>query len=305
MDFDLTILGSNSAVPAFGRHPSCQVINHNNQKYMIDCGEGAQFQLSKYKVKRGNINHIFISHLHGDHYFGLVGLVNSFRLNGRKDDLHIYGPPKLIDIILIQVDVFSPEFGYKVHFHPLNYGESELIFENDYLLVYTIPLVHKTETNGFLFKEKVKPRKIIREKILEYDIPRHLIADIRFGADLVIDRKLIAKNEELTEPGKPSFSYAYCSDTVYNPDLASIIKDVTVLYHEATFMHDFEDKAAERYHSTTIQAAKIAEMSGAGKLLLGHFSARHYDLQPFQDEARTVFSETYLALEGTTFNISE
>lgn len=303
MDFDLTILGSNSAVPAFGRYPTCQVISHNNEKYMIDCGEGAQFQLSKYKVKRGNINHIFISHLHGDHYFGLVGLVNSFRLNGRKDDLHIYGPPKLIDILLIQVDVFSPDFGYKIHFHPLNYGSSELIFENKFLQVFTIPLIHKIETNGFLFKEKTKPRKIIREKILEYDIPRQLITDIRFGADLLIDGKLIAKNEELTEPGKLSFSYAYCSDTVFNPDMISIIKDVTVLYHEATFMHESEDKAKERFHSTTIQAAKIAEMSKVDKLLIGHFSARYDDLQVLQDEARTVFPETYLALEGTTFSI--
>lgn len=303
MNFDLTILGSNSAVPAYGRYPTCQVLLHHNERYMIDCGEGAQMQLSKYKVKRGNINYIFISHLHGDHYYGLVGLINSFRLNGRKEDLHIFGPPKLIDIITIQVDIFDESFGYKIIFHPLNFGISELIFENDLLEVFTIPLVHKIDTNGFLFKEKPKPKAILREKIDEYSIPRHLIDGIRRGNDLIVDGKFIAPNNELTGESKPIYSYAYCSDTCFSPEIAPIIKGVDLLYHEATFMSDAETKATERFHSTAAQAATIANMANVKKLIIGHFSAKYSDLNPLLQEAVDVFPNSFLATEGEVFNI--
>jgi ribonuclease Z len=270
---------------------------------MIDCGEGVQMQLSKYKVKRGNINHIFISHLHGDHYFGLVGLLNSFRLNGRKDDLHLFGPSKLIDIITIQVDVFDEDFGFKTIFHPLNFGVYELIYENSLLEVYTIPLVHKIDTNGFLFKEKPKPKSILKEKIDEYKIPNHLIAGIRNGDDLILDGVLIAKNCELTGESKPTFSYAYCSDTMFSPDIVPLIQHVDLLYHEATFLNDSEDKASERYHSTAAQAATIAKLANAKKLIIGHFSARYADLNPFLSEAKSIFDNTFLATEGEVFSI--
>jgi ribonuclease Z len=303
MDFDLTILGSNSAVPAFGRHPSSQVLRFHTQKFMIDCGEGTQFQLSKFKVKRGSINHIFISHLHGDHYFGLVGLINSYRLNGRKENLHVYGPPKLVDILRIQVNFEAEDFGYPLFFHALSFESSEKIYDDKHLEVFTIPLLHKIECNGFLFKEKPRPRKIISDKIREFKIPFEKIEDIRYGADYTLLNGEIISNQVLTEAPSASASYAYCSDTKFTTDIVPLIKGVDLLYHEATFMEESKEKAADRYHSTAMEAATIAKMANVGKLIIGHFSARYQDLQPLLHEARAIFPNTELALEGDLFQV--
>jgi ribonuclease Z len=305
MDFDLTILGSNSAVPAFGRHPTSQVLRYKTSKYLIDCGEGTQFQLSRFKVKRGTINNIFISHLHGDHYFGLVGLVNSFRLNGRKEPLNIFGPPQLLDIIKIQVKIDDEQFGYPVTFYPLTFGVSEKIFEDDNLEVFTIPMEHKIDCNGFLFKEKPRPRKIISDKIREHQISHEYIEFIRKGANFQKEDGTIVPNNELTEDPAPSVSYAFCSDTLYTENFLQLIDGVDLLYHEATFTNDSADKAKERFHSTAAEAATIAVKANVKKLLIGHFSARYADLQPLLEEAKSIFPNTQLATEGEIFQVGE
>lgn len=303
MDFELSILGSNSAVPAYGRFPTAQILQHHRTKYMIDCGEGAQMQLSKFKIKRGNLKHIFISHLHGDHFFGLVGLLNSLRLNGRKDDLHIYGPPTLADIIKIQVDFEKEDFGYIIHFHPLDFGTSKLILDEELIQVFTIPLEHKIDCNGFLFKEKPKPRKINGDAVKQHKVSKQVIEDLRSGKDFIKEDGEIIKNEVLTLPPPPSRSYAYCSDTRYTKNFLPIIKDVDLLYHEATFVDEDKDKAFERYHSTSSEAAEIAKLANAKKLLLGHFSARYQDLEPLLQEAKRIFDNSFLAIEGNTFKV--
>lgn len=303
MKFELSILGSNSAVPAYGRFPTAQILQHHRTKYMIDCGEGAQMQLSKFKIKRGNLKHIFISHLHGDHFFGLVGLLNSLRLNGRKDDLYIYGSPLLYNIIKIQVDIEKEDFGYKIIFEPLEFGDSKLILDDKYLQVFTIPLDHKIDCNGFLFKEKPKPRKINGDAVKKHKVSKEIIEDLRSGKDFINANGEVIKNELLTLPPPPSRSYAYCSDTRYNTDLIPIIKNVDLLYHEATFMEADKEKAYERFHSTGIQAAEIAKNSAVKKLLIGHFSARYQDLNPLLEEAKSVFKNTDLAIEGSSFLI--
>ena len=302
--FKLTILGSNSAVPAFNRYPTAQILALNNAKYMIDCGEGAQFQLSKFNIKRSGLNHIFISHLHGDHYLGLVGLLSTLKLNSRKENLHVYGPAYLKKIIDVQLDYDArKDTGFEIIFHALEFGKSEKSMEDEQIEVYTIPLDHKVECNGFLFKEKEGSRKIIFEKIQEYNIPTHKIKAIKLGADFVAEDGTVIDNNILTaEPSKPR-SYAYCSDTKYSESIIPIIKEANLLYHESTFMHDLQIIAAERYHSTSIEAAKIAKLANVKKLAIGHFSARYRNLEPMLAEAKTVFENTELGIEGTVFEI--
>lgn len=305
MDFELTIIGSNSAVPAHGRFPTSQLLKHHNQRYLIDCGEGTQFRMSYHKVKRSHLDHIFISHLHGDHYFGLVGLINTMRMSGRKQLLHVYGPEELKCIIELQVDLKNPDWGFEIEFHPLNKDVHECIYENNVLEVWTIPLDHKEMTcNGFLFKEKTKPRRIIASAIQEYEIPYDKINDIRYGSDFTDSKGVIHPNEKLTDKGAPSKSYAYCSDTKYSENILPYIQNVTLLYHEATFMEAEREKAEERYHSTAKQAAAIAVKAKVDKLLIGHYSARYANLTPLLEEAKAVFSNTELAHEGFTFVIS-
>lgn len=303
MNFNVSILGSNSAVAAYNRFPTAQVLQHHNQRYMIDCGEGTQFKLSQYGIKRSNLNHIFISHLHADHYLGLVGFISSLRLNGRTEDLHIYAPPYLERILDMQLKIDERINSFEYIFHPLRFGKSELIYENDLLEVYTIPLKHKIDCNGFLFKEKPKSRKIIAEKIAQYKIPYTKIDTIKKGANFTTASNEVILNETLTTEPEKAKSYAYCSDTMYSEAIVPIIKNADLLYHESTFLKAFEQKAIERYHSTTVQAATIAKKANVGKLLLGHFSARYKDLSPFLSEAQTVFNNSALAIEGKTFEI--
>lgn len=305
MSFELTILGSNSAVPAYGRHPSAQLLKYESERFLIDCGEGTQFRLTQYKVKRSNLNHIFISHLHGDHYFGLVGLINSMRMSGRKDELFVYGPPELEAILHLQIDLKDTSWGFPVHFIPLKEGENKVIMDLPKLQVSTIPLDHKGMLcNGFLFEEKTKPRRINGELIKKLKVPYPEIQAIKEGGDFIDSDGAVYSYQALTQDPLPSYKYAYCSDTKYNESIIPIIEGVDVLYHEATFMETEKDKADLRGHSTAKQAATMASKAKVGKLLLGHFSARYFDLNALLEEGRTVFPSSELALEGTKWLIS-
>lgn len=301
--FELTILGSNSAVPAHGRYPSAQIVKHNSSSILIDCGEGAQFQMNRYHVKRGNLDYILISHMHGDHYFGLVGLLNSMRLNGRTRELHVYGPPELDEIIRLQTHYDDGEWSFKLNFHALEFGKFQVIFESSDLIVSTIPLKHKLPCNGFLLKEKPKLLSIRAEALIEYEVPNTEIYPIKQGADFINSKGETIPNHLLTNKAKPSFSYAYCSDTLYDEDLLTYLEGVDLLYHEATFLKEDEEKAALRFHSTTWQAASIAKQAKVGHLLLGHFSAKYKDLQVYLEEAQACFPETSLAIEGNSYSI--
>lgn len=305
MQFEVTILGSNSAIPAFNRFPSSQILNYNGNLFMVDCGEGSQFQMSRYGVKRGKLDHIFISHLHGDHYFGLVGLLTSLHLNWREHPLHLYGPPELKEIIDLHFKHSKTTLKYELVFHPTSSDKPAVIYEDSLLTVETIILEHRLPTTGFLFREKKNLRKIVAEKISEYDIPHELIADIKKGADFTTAEGKVISNMELTiAPSRP-LSYAYCSDTIYTEAYLEQIKGVDLLYQEATFNNEHAQRAKETFHCTTSEAAQIAKKAEAKKLLIGHFSARYEDLNLLLAESREVFSESYLAEEGKTFQILE
>ncbi len=305
MQFEVTILGSNAAIPAYDRHPSSQVVSHNGHSYLVDCGEGTQFRMNKFGIKRGRLDHIFISHLHGDHYYGLVGLLTSFNLNWREHDLHLFGPPPLKDIIDIHFKYSNTELRFKLHFYPIDSQKPELVYENETLLVESIPLKHRLPTTGFLFREKKNLRKIISEKILEHNIPHQHITRIKRGEDFTTAEGKVILNDELTLDPFPPRCYAYCSDTSYCEEIIDQIKGVNTLYHEATFIEEHAKRASETFHSTTKQAAQIAYKANAGKLLIGHFSARYEDLNFLLNESRHVFPMTYIAEEGKTFSVAE
>lgn len=299
--FGVTILGNNSALPAYDRHPTSQAITLNEQLFLIDCGEGTQMQLAKYKVRRGRINHIFISHLHGDHYFGLIGLLTSMGLLGREQDLHLYGPPQLKEIIQLQLDVAATTLPYPLHFYGLE--EEGLILDHPKFSVECFKTQHRIPCFGFVIREKKKPRKINKEAALSYEIPSVYYERLKNGDDYETRDGKIIKNEWVTFPNTPGKSYAFCADTIYDPSIAEKTKGVTVLYHEATYLKDLEERAAARYHSTTIQAAAIAQQAAAQKLLIGHFSSKYEVLDDFLTEAQSVFPNTQLAIEGTTYLI--
>ncbi|HLP19011.1 MAG TPA: ribonuclease Z [Chitinophagales bacterium] len=303
MQFDVTILGSNAAIPAYNRYPTSQVLNYNGNLFMIDCGEGAQFRMNDFSIKRAHLNHIFISHLHGDHYFGLVPLLTSFNLNWREHPLHLYGPPALQEIIEVQFKHSLTQLRYELIFHPVLADASKVIYEDDHLTVETILLTHRLPTTGFLFKEKQHPRKILAEKITEYNIPYQQIVGIKNGGDFVCATGETIPNAELTLDPAPPRSYAYCSDTVYIETFIEQIKGVNLLYHESTFIDEHKERAAETLHTTTKQAARIAKLAGAQTLLIGHFSARYQDLSLLLTESRDVFHNTHLAEEGKTFEV--
>lgn len=300
MKFELTILGTNSAVPAHGRHLSAQVLAIDNELFLIDCGEGTQMRMDGCNIKKHKINHIFISHLHGDHIFGLIGLIMTYGLSGRTTPLNIYSPEGLQSIIAIQLE---GALNYPLHFHHTNPKESTLLFENNKIKVYTIPLVHRIPCHGFLFVEKERLPNIRKEKIHEYKIPYQEISKIKAGADfLAFDNKRIP-HAELTIPPPLPRIFAYCSDTMYSEAIIPLIQGADLLYHEATFMHDLLVQAEKTMHSTARQAALIARKAGVKELLLGHFSSRYVDLMPLLEEARTVFSKTNIAIEGQTIKI--
>jgi ribonuclease Z len=300
MNFELRILGSNAATPAHGRHLSAQVLSIGTDVFLIDCGEGTQFQMLKFHVKRHKINQIFISHLHGDHIFGLIGLLMSYDLNGRTNPLHIYSPAGLQAMIEIQL---NGEPNFPLHFHVTNPSLSTLLFENSRVEVTSIPLVHRVPCHGFLFAEKPRPANMVKEKIAAYQIPYQAIPAIKNGADYTLEDGRVISNEELTETPAAVRKFAYCSDTMYSEAILPIIEGVDLLYHEATFMHDLLPQAEKTMHSTAKQAASIAKQAKVKQLILGHFSSRYADLNPLLEEARAVFESTSLVEEGKSISI--
>jgi ribonuclease Z len=297
----LNILGCYSATPRSNTNPTSQVLNIKNHLFLIDCGEGTQVELRRNKIKFSRIKHIFISHLHGDHYFGLVGLISTFRLLTRETDLHIYGPKGLKEIITLQMKLSDSWTNYQLIFHELTSKESVCIYEDEKVEVHTIPLNHRIYTNGFLFKEKDNERKLDVFAAEKANIDIAYFRKLKQGFDVInADGKLIS-NDKVTSAGKKALSYAFCSDTMYDESIISIIKDVDVLYHESTFLEKNENLAKPTKHSTAKQAATIAKKSNAGTLILGHFSTRYEDLQQFLIEANTIFENVELAEDGKVF----
>ena len=297
----LTILGCYSATPRTITNPTAQLLEINNQMYLIDCGEGTQVQLRRHKIKFGRINQIFISHLHGDHFFGLIGLISTFSLLNRPNDLHIYGPKGIKDIILLQIKLSKSYTKYNLYFHELEATSSEKIFEDDKVEVFTIPLKHRVYTNGFLFKEKVGPRRIDIGAAEDAGIEVCYFNKLKQGADLKREDGTIIKNETVTLDPLPTYSYAFCSDTMYNEDIIPIIKNVDVLYHESTFLEKDIDKCEPTGHSSAKQAATIAEKANVKNLILGHYSTRYSSLELFKEEAETIFPNVFLADDGKVF----
>lgn len=303
LSFEVTVLGSSSATPTATRHPTAQVLNIHERFFLLDCGEATQIQLRRFKFKIQRIDHIFISHLHGDHYLGLPGLLGTMHLLGRDKELHIYSPPGLKEIIDTNHYHSKTFLNYDLNFHVLEGKSSARIFEDDKITVETIPMNHRISCYGFLFREKELLRNIIGEKILEYTIPVEQIPEIKKGKDFISSEGKQISNSELTLPAHPARSYAYCSDTLYNETFIEQIKNVNLLYHEATFAEDKAERAIETHHCTAKQAGAIAQKANAKKLIIGHYSARYKDLDVLLNETKQVFENTVLAIEGETYKV--
>lgn len=304
MSFRVTILGTSGAVPAYDRLPSAQLIEINSKKFLIDCGEGTQFLLLKLHTNFNLLNHIFISHLHGDHYLGLVGLIFTMHMKDRRKDLHLYGYRGLDEIITTQLKHARSALNFKLIFHELKEWLREEIYSDDKISVETIPLRHKLPCSGFLIREKEKPRKIIKEKIPK-DITFDQLNALKKGEDIVIPGKGSFPNEDLTHAPRHSCSYAYCSDTAYDERIISQLTGIDLLYHEATFTEGHQSKAKETLHSTAKDAATIAAKAGVKQLLIGHFSARYKETDDLLAEAKSIFSNTIVAREGDIIEIDE
>ncbi len=299
----LTILGCNSATPRVNTNPTAQVLDIKSHLFLIDCGEGTQVQLRKNKIKFSRIKHIFISHLHGDHYFGLAGLISTFKLLTREADLHIYGPKGLKEVITLQMKLSDSWTNYKLIFHELTLKESHLIFEDDKVEVHTIPLDHRIYTNGFLFKEKEGEQKLNIGAVEDAKIDVAYYRKLKQGFDVENNEGKLIKNELVTKSGPKPKGYAFCSDTGYNESIIPIIKKVDLLYHESTFLEKHSNLAKSTKHSTVKQAASIAKQANVGKLILGHYSTRYDDLNVFKTEAKEIFESVELAKDGKTFEI--
>lgn len=297
----LTILGCHSATPRTNTNPTSQVLEIKNHMFLIDCGEGTQVELRRNKIKFSRIKRIFISHLHGDHYFGLVGLISTFRLLTRETELHVYGPKGLKEVITLQLKLSDSWTNYPLIFHELTSKSSELIFEDEKVEVYTIPLKHRIYTNGFLFKEKENERKLDMNAVLNANINKAYYRKLKQGADVENEDGVLISNEKVTKNPLPSKSYAFCSDTVYNENIIPIIKNTTVLYHESTFLDKNEALCAPTKHSTARQAATIAKKANVETLLLGHYSTRYGSYDGFKAEAKTVFDNVLLTNDGKSF----
>jgi len=305
MAIKLTILGCHSATPRTNAHTTSQFLEINRHHFLVDCGEGTQVQLRKYKIKFSKIKRIFISHLHGDHFYGLIGLISTFGLLNRETDLHIYGPKGIKEVIVLQLKLAKSWTNYNLIFHELESKESELIFEDETVEVHTIPLTHRVYTNGFLFKEKIGERKLNMKAISKVDeIEICDYQNLKNGRDFTKEDGEIIVNANLTFDPLPIASYAFCSDTIYKPEITEIIKNVDLLYHEATFLEDKESLCETTKHSTAKQAAKIALQANAKKLILGHFSSRYSNLELFTKEAQTIFNNAVLAEAGKVFEVT-
>lgn len=305
MSTHLTILGFNSAIPTVNSAPTAQLLEMEERHFLIDCGEGTQVQLRKAKSRFSKINHIFISHLHGDHCFGLPGLIASFRLLGRETPMHIYGPKGIAEMLETIFRLTETHRGFEIIYHELSSTQSEKIYEDKRVEVFTIPLKHRIYCNGYLFREKQKPRHLNIKEIIKYpEIETCDYHNLKQGKDFILKDGYVLKNEVLTTEPTKSVSYAFCSDTRYSEEIIPIIQNVDVLYHEATFLHDLSEMAQHTGHSTALEAARIARKAKVGKLILGHFSNRYQDLSVFTDEARKIFAETHLPQQLIPVEIS-
>ncbi|RYE37191.1 MAG: ribonuclease Z [Sphingobacteriaceae bacterium] len=301
MRFDVTILGSSSATPIYNRNPTSQALNINERVYLIDCGEGTQQQMLRFDVKPGKIDHIFISHLHGDHYLGLIGFLSSMHLNGRKKALKLFGPPDLLKIINVHFEYSWTKLHFEIEFYPIQTEHSEVILDNNDITVETIILNHRIPCTGFLFRQKVPLLKLDADQLEKYQVPRSQFFNLKQGKDFTNEQGETIANDVLTiKPEEPK-SYAYCSDTLANDSYFTQIHGVSLLYHEATFLNDLLSRAQETHHTTALQAGEVAEKTQVKKLLIGHFSARYKTLEDLLIEARSVFKKTDLAIEGKVF----
>ncbi|MFL5762870.1 MAG: ribonuclease Z [Bacteroidia bacterium] len=297
-NFELTILGCSSATPTSTRNPTAQLLNIAERFFLVDCGEATQIQLRKFKLKFQRINHIFISHLHGDHYLGVMGLLSSMHLLGRTRDLHLFCPAELEEIITVQLRHSQSFLNYKILYHPHNYVDKEVIFEDEKVSVSTIVLNHRIPCCGFLFSEKLPAPNISREVIHEHDLNVEQIIAIKKGSDLVTASGEKIPNAHLVTPSPKPRSYAFCSDTLYDERIAGLVKGVDLLYHEATFLHEMLERAKLTHHTTALQAGMLAQKAGVKKLMIGHYSARYKDVDMLLQEAKSQFPNTVPAIEG-------
>ena len=299
----LTVLGCYAATPRTFTNPTSQVLEINNELFLIDCGEGTQVQLRRNKVRFSKIKHVFISHLHGDHCYGLIGLISTFMLLKREDELHIYGPVGIKEIITIQLKISKSWTPYPLYFHELSSDQPEVILKTKKVTVETIPLKHRIYANGYLFREKPGDRKLLMEEVEKYEINVAYYRSIKKGKDAVLEDGTIIPNEKLTAPPEKPKSYAFCSDTAYSPEIALQINNVTALYHESTFLEEHAYLAAQTGHSTAREAAAIAREANVEKLVLGHYSTRYSSILPFKEEAEEIFAAVDLADDGKVINL--
>ena len=297
--FGVTILGNNSAIPAHGRHPTAQVVTLHDQSFLLDCGEGTQMQMVTYKIRRNRIGHIFISHLHGDHYFGLIGLITSFALLGRKEPLHIYGPEKLQRIIEIQLQASCSTLPFELIIH--NVIDEGILMEDNKCIVSCFRVSHRIDCFGFVIAEKKPPRRLLPDRLAECNIPVSYYSKLQAGQDYNDLHGQIISNEYLTTEVPKARKYAYCADTIYEESYTGKIAGADLMYHEATYLKSEKEKANKRYHSTTEDAANVALLACANKLLIGHFSSQYIQLDDFLKEAKDIFPNTQLAVEGATY----
>ncbi len=303
MRFDLRVLGTSGAVPAYGRFCSAQLLRTETADFLIDCGEGCQMRLQEYGGGQARIHHIFISHLHGDHFYGLPGLLTSWALNDRTEPLTLFSPAGLYRMLDALLDLDRRAFPFPIEFVTLHTTRSDLILETDHLSVHTLPLHHGLPTTGFLFRERPRPANIRPEKIAAYQIPYQAIPAIKAGGDFSLPDGRIVPHAELTRPAAPPRSYAYCSDTRYRPALVPLIQGVDLLYHETTFLHELVDQAEETLHSTALEAARIAAAAEVGRLIMGHYSSRYPRTEVFEQEARPVFPNAHAAADGSLYEV--
>lgn len=301
--FELHILGCGSALPTTRHFATSQVVNLRDKLFMIDCGEGAQMQLRKSRLKFSRLNHIFISHLHGDHCFGLMGLISTFGLLGRTAELHIHSPKGLEELLTPMLNFFCHTLAYKVIFHEFDTRQTSVVYEDRSMTVTTIPLQHRIPCCGFLFAEKARPNHIIRDMVDFYKVPVYELNRIKNGSDYVTPEGEVIANTRLTRPSDPPRKYAYCSDTIFRPEIVEQLSGVDLLFHEATFAESELERAKETYHTTAAQAARIALEAGVRQLVIGHFSARYEDESILLKEASAVFPNTILAKENLCISL--
>ena len=305
MPFELTILGSSSAIPTSERYPTAQVLNALGRFFLIDCGEGTQIQIRRQKIGFGKIKHIFISHLHGDHFYGLIGLISTFNLLGLKNDIHIYSASELKNLIQPQLDFLRGNMQFRVIFHPLNFKKTQRIYADKSVEVFSFPLRHSVPVCGFFFREIQKQPNIRKEYVKKYNIPIANIKAIKDGAGFETEEGEFLTHDQLTIPPALQRSYAFCTDTALHLPAAEVIKGADLLYHESTFTEEMKEQAEKTYHSTALDAAKMAKAAGAKKLLLGHFSNRYKETEPFVEEAKLLFQNTEAVSDGQTYSIKK